>query len=130
MPTVNPQALPVPAVRLDPEALAQLRALDPEGRHGLLPRVAGLFEASLASLLPQLDAAEAAGDLAAVRHVAHTLKSSSASLGALALSRCCAETERQVREAPPADLAALLGRLRAELDRVRPAIAALGQPGP
>lgn len=125
---MNPERPSEVGPLLDPEALAQLRALDPLGRHGLLPRVAGLFEASLDSLLPQLDEAERAGDAARIRHVAHTLKSSSASLGALALSRCCAEVERLVRDGQAEGLGPRLGELREELARVRPAVAALGQP--
>ena len=39
---------------LDAAALARLRELDPEGRHGVLPRVLGAFEASLARMLAQL----------------------------------------------------------------------------
>jgi HPt (histidine-containing phosphotransfer) domain-containing protein len=47
--------------------------------------------------MPQLHVALAGSDHAAVRHVAHTLKSSSASIGAIKLSRLCAEIETMVR---------------------------------
>ena len=66
---------------------------------GSLERVLRAFEVSVARLVPQLEQGRASGDLHAIAHVAHTLKSSSASIGALELSRLCADCERRVREA-------------------------------
>jgi HPt (histidine-containing phosphotransfer) domain-containing protein len=83
---------------LDAQAIARLRELDPSGEGKLLQRVLQAFETSVARLLPQLKEARASGDLATVRHVAHTLKSSSASIGALKLSQLCADIEIMVRE--------------------------------
>jgi HPt (histidine-containing phosphotransfer) domain-containing protein len=83
---------------LDPQALARLQELDPSGETGLLERVLRAFEVSVARLLPQLQDARSAGDLQAIRHVVHTLKSSSASIGALKLSQLCAEGELMVRQ--------------------------------
>ena len=64
----------------------------------LVQRVVGAFETSANRLLPQLEAAHAAGEWDGVRHVAHTLKSSSASVGAFALSKLCAEVESLIRD--------------------------------
>ena len=80
-------------VALDPQALQRLRDLDPTGTGKLMERVANAFETAAARLLPQLRAAQAAADAEGIRHVAHTLKSSSASIGAVKLSRLCAEME-------------------------------------
>ena len=85
-----------PAV-LDAGALQRLRELDPTGKSRLLARVAQAFQGSVERLMPELGAAFAGGDLETVRHVAHTLKSSSASIGAIKLSRLCAEIETMVR---------------------------------
>jgi hypothetical protein len=82
---------------LDDAALGKLRDLDPGGRTGIVRRVLGAFDASLAKLTRQFEAARAAGDDAGLRHVAHTLRSSAASIGALDLSRCCQEIETQLR---------------------------------
>lgn len=82
---------------LDVGALERLRELDPKGENQLLARVIKAFEASAARLLPQLQDAGRTGDLAGVRHVAHTLKSSSASVGAIKLSQMCAEIETSIR---------------------------------
>lgn len=92
----NPSA-PSPAVGLDEAALDRLRALDPDGRTGIVARVLATYETSLQRMLGQLAAARDAGDVAAIGSLAHTLKSSSASVGALALSALCAEAERAVR---------------------------------
>ena len=86
-----------PPTVLDEAALARLRELDPKGENQLMERVLKAFDASVARLVPQLLQARAAADHAAIRHVAHTLKSSSASIGAIALSRLCASVEAAAR---------------------------------
>ena len=82
-----------PPALLDPEAVHRLRELDPTGGNKLLERVVNAFSSSLDRLLPDLARARAGAelDLTVVRHVSHTLKSSSASLGAMALSQRCAD---------------------------------------
>jgi HPt (histidine-containing phosphotransfer) domain-containing protein len=112
---------PAPA-QLDAQALARLRELDPKGENQLVDRVLRAFETSVARLLPQLEAARSSGDRAGIRHVAHTLKSSSASIGALALSQHCATVEALIRENSSDDLQAPLTALVAELDAVRQTI--------
>lgn len=117
----SPTRPPAPA-QLDAQALERLRELDPRGENKLVERVLQAFETSVARLLPQLEAARAGGDRAGVRHVAHTLKSSSASIGALVLSRQCAAVEAMIRDDSADDLEAPLDALAAELDAVRRAI--------
>jgi HPt (histidine-containing phosphotransfer) domain-containing protein len=53
-----------------------------------------------------------------MRHVAHTLKSSSASVGALDLSRLCADIERRIRQDETEGLESLLDGMVTESDRV------------
>lgn len=86
-----------PAPVLDPQALARLSDLDPTGKNHLIERVLMAFQASVARLRPQAEAARASGDRAALRLVAHTLKSSSASIGAMRLSQLCARLETAIR---------------------------------
>ncbi len=111
-----PDAAAPAAGVLDAQALARLRELDPTGQGGLLERVLRAFEASVARLVPQLEEGRAGGDLQAVAHVAHTLKSSSASIGALELSRLCADCEHRVREARTEGLDAVLDQIRQQID--------------
>lgn len=107
---------------LDAEALARLSELDPKGENKLLERVLRAFQASAARLMPQLETARLASDRATVRLVAHTLKSSSASIGALGLSQICAQVEASIRAESTDDLEPLLQRLRKELDAALNAI--------
>jgi hypothetical protein len=106
------------AGRLDPEALARLAELDPKGENELLQRVLKAFANSAGRLMPQLEAARAGPDLAAIRYVAHTLKSSSASIGAVALSATCAEIEAMIRSAEVANLPDRLDAMRFQIDGV------------
>jgi len=103
----QPEAAPAPddavpaqgvASVLDAGAIERLRELDPRGEGQLIERVVGAFETSVGRLIPQLHDAQRAGDLAGIRHVAHTLKSSSASVGAMKLSQMCAHTEAMIRQ--------------------------------
>jgi CheY-like chemotaxis protein/HPt (histidine-containing phosphotransfer) domain-containing protein len=110
---------------LDAAALARLTELDPSGANRLLDRVLKAFEVSVARLRPQLDAARAGGDRATIRLVAHTLKSSSASIGALQLSQLCAQVETAIRLETEANLEPRLDALDAALTGALRAIAAL-----
>lgn len=109
-------------VVLDAAALNNLRDLDPTGQAGLMVRVVQAFDTSTQRLIPLLHTATAAGDMPGVRHVAHTLKSSSASLGALELSRQCAVLEAQARESRAEGLADRVALLTAEVDAARQAL--------
>ena len=122
MMSVEPLSSHAPPPGLDPEALARLRELDPKGDNKLLERVLQAFQASAARLMPQLEAARLSGDRATVRLVAHTLKSSSASIGALELSQVCAQIEALIRAESTDDLDPLLHRMRDTLDAALGAI--------
>ena len=108
---------------LDAAALAKLHELDPDGRHGVVPRVLSAFQTSLTRLLGQLRTQAGSAEAAAVAGVAHTLKSSSASVGALALATACAEIERRLREGRDGDLDADVRRLLAEGEAALQAVA-------
>jgi HPt (histidine-containing phosphotransfer) domain-containing protein len=109
-----PDKAPAKAVALDAVAIARLRELDPDGRHGVVTRVLGAFETSLNRMLVQLASEEHGGDPGVVAGVAHTLKSSSASVGAISLAHACSEVERRVRSGTPGDLRLEVERLLAE----------------
>lgn len=104
---------------LDSQALDRLRELDPGGKMGLVTRVLRTFDSSMIKLLQQLEEAQVSNDHQVVRHVAHTLKSSAASVGALQLSAMCADIERRVRESDTAELPARLDAMVAECQRLR-----------
>jgi HPt (histidine-containing phosphotransfer) domain-containing protein len=118
---------PLPATLLDPQAVQRLRELDPSGGNKLLERVVGAFSTSLDRLLPELARArqDAKLDFTAIRHVSHTLKSSSASLGAMALSARCANIESMAREERADGLPEQLDAMLQDIQQVRVALAAL-----
>ncbi|MGB6441788.1 MAG: response regulator, partial [Thermoplasmata archaeon] len=89
-PTVSPVAPPSP---LDAEAWVQLRELaGPDAT--FLPALVDAFLAESRLMLHRLKVAADRGDAIAVSQSAHNLKSGCAQVGALALSRRCAELER------------------------------------
>ncbi len=113
---------PTTTTQLDAKALRNLRLLDPNAASGLLRRVLDTYLSSLDRLLGQLDAAETRGDAACMRLVMHTLKSSSASIGALTLSQLCGAAETAVREAQVETLSGLLVQVRQEAEQVVSAV--------
>jgi histidine phosphotransfer protein HptB len=122
-----PMTVSPPADLLDPEAIRRLRELDPSGGNKLLERVVAAFSSSLDRLLVDLARAREGDpiDLAAVRHVSHTLKSSSASLGATALAARCADIETLAREGRVEGLCEQLDAMLQDIQQVRAALAAL-----
>lgn len=114
---------PAPAsTPLDEKALARLRELDPDGRHGVVARVLTAYENSLVRQLELMRAELAAPRAAVLGGLTHTLKSSSASVGALAFSRACEAFEQRSRAGATAqthDVAELIALGEAALVAVR-----------
>jgi HPt (histidine-containing phosphotransfer) domain-containing protein len=110
------------AAVLDAQALAGLSMLDPTGANKLVERVLNTYQGSLGRLMQQMSEARDRGDHAGVRLAAHTLKSSSASIGALDLSRLCAAAETAVREGQADAVPQLVEDLQAEARRVAQAV--------
>jgi HPt (histidine-containing phosphotransfer) domain-containing protein len=78
---------------LNHQILERLSRLDPGGRSKLLERVLAAFETSSEQMRQTWATACQSGDVTVLHHIAHTLKSSSASIGALGLSQLCAKLE-------------------------------------
>jgi HPt (histidine-containing phosphotransfer) domain-containing protein len=126
--TPNPENKPASAdgFRLDAQALARLEELDPNGANKLIERVVTAYVKSLERLLPELEGARGAQlDLHVIRHVCHTLKSSSASLGALDLAERCAEIETMARIGQTDGLEPLLDGMLGQVIQVRQALLSL-----
>ena len=108
----------VPAV-IEDRTLDVIRSI---GGADLLARMIGLFRDDSPALLRSLQEALAAGDPAAAATAAHSLKSISLNLGAVALGGLCSQIEGQAREATVAldlasPLAAAYEAARAALSR-------------
>ena len=136
----SPHQRAIAAVRLDEPALARLRELDPDGRHRVVMRVLTAFETSLARMLTQLRAertgghtdghadGHADGQAAVLASMAHMLKSSSASVGALELAEACAEIELKLRHGDASGLQGDISRLIATGESALLAVAAILRP--
>lgn len=74
-------ALPVDPV-IDWGQIDSLRSIDPQGKTGIVGRAIGLYMDNAPKLIDEIRGYRSAKDLADVRRAAHSLKSSSASLGA------------------------------------------------
>jgi HPt (histidine-containing phosphotransfer) domain-containing protein len=118
----DPPLAPIADPLLDPSSLAQLRALDPQGGVLFLQRVLSTYLRSLNSQRLLLLESGARADWPALSQTAHALKSASASVGALALSRLCARLEEAVRERQYDALPTLVNDFDAESLRVRSAV--------
>jgi len=104
---------------LDPRALDAIRALNPERGAQLVARVVQAFLDSAPSQLEALARAVRAGDGGALRGEAHSLKSSSANLGATRLAALARDLEACGREGRLEGTAPLVERARREFERVR-----------
>ena len=122
-PTACPPIAKLPGASvLDAAALAYLRDLDPSGQAGLLPRVLQTYVSSLERQLDVLGSARLNDDAQGQRLVAHTLKSSSASVGALELSALCADIEHKLRDGPVDGIESQLDALAGEARRILAAL--------
>jgi HPt (histidine-containing phosphotransfer) domain-containing protein len=105
--------------------LARLHELDPDGRNGVVRRVLTAYAESLQQMQSQLQSPSVSGDVQAVTRIAHTLKSSSASVGALALAAACAELEKSMRSGTPDEIAGGIMRLLNEAKAALSAVEAM-----
>jgi hypothetical protein len=117
-----------PTPGLDSQALARLRELDPDGRQGVVTRVLVAFETSLTRMITQLEVEREGGDAGVVAGVAHTLKSSSASVGALSLAQACAEVEARLRKGDTSAMHLDISRLISEGEAALAAVGAILRP--
>ncbi|NEV63769.1 ATP-binding protein [Thiorhodococcus minor] len=107
---------------IDRSALEEIRALQSEGEADLLTRVIDLFLADTPPMLAQARDALASGDMQVLRSAAHRIKSAASNLGAVALSRQCAELERRADAGQGSDEDRLIPEIEAEYQRVAEAL--------
>jgi len=108
---------------LERQVLDELSKVRTNGKPELLGRVINLYLAESPKLMQKLKQAVAAGDAPEIARCAHSLKSSSANVGAKALSRHCEEIETSARRADTAEAPRTLAKAEAEHGRVQTALA-------
>jgi CheY-like chemotaxis protein len=91
-------------VTLDHSAIEAVRQLDPDGNDRLLARLIALYRDDSSQLLADIDNAMKASDAEAVARAAHTLKSSSANLGATNVAAIARQIEHAARGGDLKDL--------------------------
>jgi signal transduction histidine kinase/CheY-like chemotaxis protein/HPt (histidine-containing phosphotransfer) domain-containing protein len=113
-----------PADVLDRQTLDQLGKLITNGRPELLERVIKLYLVESPKLIQQLKQAADANDAPEIARSAHSLRSSSANVGAEVLSRYCGDIEASARRADTGEARKMVGIIEAEHGRVQVALAA------
>ena len=101
-------------VTLDQNAIEAVRQLDPDGKDRLLGRLIALYRDDSSQLLADIDNGMKVGDSEAIARAAHTLKSSSANLGATNVAAIARQIEHAARSGDIADLAGSVTKLRAQ----------------
>ena len=118
-PSANSEATP-----LDPEPLQKLRSLQRPNRPNILMRVVRSYLDDSVSVIDQLRDAVMSGDLETVYRLAHTWKSSSASVGAMTLSDLCKELEQRASKGGDESVLDLVTRVESETRRAGVALEA------
>jgi HPt (histidine-containing phosphotransfer) domain-containing protein len=129
-PAGEPAAVSAPADApvLDSQALLRIRGMQQQGGPDILATVIDLYLDSSQALIEKIRAGIAAGDTKSVCDAAHTLKSSSANLGAQRLPAMARQLESMRRESDLELLRPLAAELILEHERVVEALRAQLQP--
>ena len=107
---------------LQQQALDELRKLQSAGQPDVVERLLEVYLDSADQLVEEMQAGTKSGDAAQLQRAAHTLKSSSANIGALHLARCCRDLEGSARDGCGTHFAAQTAAIVRALREVRRAI--------
>ena len=110
---------------IDPQAIANLRSLNPGDNDEFLREIAAIFLEDTPMRIAELDQSLIAGDVSKFTRAAHSIKGSSANLGAMALRAAAEKLEQQSRTRGLADVASLVAAIKAEFARAQVELAAL-----
>ena len=97
MPGSKPAAVPIGREVIDSAALEAIRSLQSDAAPRLLAQVVQMYLDSTPALIEQLQIGMDGSDYETVRTAAHSLKSSSANLGAKTLADLCRRVEMAAR---------------------------------
>jgi two-component system sensor histidine kinase/response regulator len=123
---IDGEAGPLPVDdALDATVIAQLRDLGDMAGEDLIGQLVELFVASAAIETADLRRALEAGDATAVARIAHSLRGSSANVGARGLAQLCATLERNGCQPTSGSAWAVLAAAEVELTRVCASLRAL-----
>ena len=107
---------------LDLETIATLKALGGTEEPDLFVELVDLFVTDAKSHIAALQRALEHNDMRALERTAHTLKSSCANVGAVAMAKLCFELEQLGRKSKPEGAAQLIAHTAVQYERVRAAL--------
>ena len=107
---------------IDPEAINNLRALGDEGDDSFLREIIGIYLEDVPLRVADLKRAREAGDKPLFTRSAHTIKGSSANVGAVEVRALAEKIEHRSKVEPLPSLDTLLPELEAAIGRARVAL--------
>jgi HPt (histidine-containing phosphotransfer) domain-containing protein len=102
---------------IDPQAIENLRALNPGDNDEFLREIAGIFLEDTPQRINELTQSLAAGDVPKFTRAAHSIKGSAANLGAAALRAVAEKLEHKSRTDGIVAVTSLVGEIKAEFAR-------------
>ena len=118
----NPEPVPVLISALDTEVLQAFRNTMGANASVLLAQLIDIYLEESPNLLKVMGSAVTQTDAAAMQQAAHTLKSSSAALGAITLSRLCQDLEIIGTSGTTAGAGEIMQQVESEYERVKAAL--------
>src|ERR1044071_1125335 len=110
---------------IDPQSVENLRALNPGDNDEFLREIAGIFLEDTPLRIAELDQSLAANDTPKFTRAAHSIKGSSANLGAMALRNVAEKLEHQSRTSGLGGVTALVTEVKNEFERAKAELAKL-----
>ncbi|HEX3728919.1 MAG TPA: Hpt domain-containing protein [Opitutaceae bacterium] len=104
---------------IDPATIENLRALSPDDNGEFLKEISEMFLSDTPQRIAELEQSMATGDGTRFTRAAHSIKGSSANLGATALQEAAARLEHDSRQAPLPTLQPLVDSLKGEFERAK-----------
>ena len=104
---------------IDSQALDALRALSPDDGDVFVKEISGIFIEDTPKRLVELDQTFATGDAQGFIRAAHSIKGSSANLGAMALRSVAEQLETRGRKEGIAGLGELVASVKVEFEKAK-----------
>lgn len=104
---------------IDPQAIENLRSLNPGDNDEFLREIAGIFLEDTPLRIIELEQSVAAADLAKFTRAAHSIKGSSSNLGAMALRAVAEKLEHHARTDGMTGSAPFVAEIKSEFARAQ-----------
>lgn len=113
---------------IDQQAIENLRSLNPDDADEFLREIIGIYLEDTPARFADLDQSLVAGDTPKFTRAAHSIKGSSANVGAMTVRALAEKLEHQSARQGLAEVAPLLAELKAEFGRAQAEFARLLPP--